>query len=168
MSASGARPAAREPMLWLVVALPVFAVVAGIATLVLALRSGGADAVPSQVRRTAQIQVADLSADQLALRAKLRATLQVDVGTGALELRLLGAAASPPPTLRLDLVHPLHAEADRSLILVASGSTWHGRIDPARTHAWNLRLVSIDASWRLIGRLEREAAQATLRPALSE
>ena len=168
MTASTPRPAAREPMLWLVIALPLAAVIAGIATLVLALRHGGADAVPSEVRRTAQIQVADVHADRQALDAGLSAVLDIDASTGAVALRLHGARTEPASTLQLELIHPVRADADRTVALVASGSTWHGRIDAVREHAWNLRLSAPDARWRLVGRLERVATEAMLQPALRE
>lgn len=164
---TASRPAWREPMLWLVVALPLASVIAGITTLTLALRSGGADAVPGEVRRTAQIQIANLAADQRALHQRLSATLQVDAGTGALELQL-DAALAPPRQLQLDLIHPSRAELDRSIPLVQAGAGWHGRLDRPRDHAWNLRLRAPDANWRLVGRLEREATRTSLMPALRE
>ena len=40
------RPAWREPMVWLVTALPAAVLVAGISTLVIAIRAGGDDALP--------------------------------------------------------------------------------------------------------------------------
>ena len=47
----------REPMMWLVVGLPIAAVVAGVALIVISLRSGSVDAVIDPVERTAQMQV---------------------------------------------------------------------------------------------------------------
>ncbi|MCI1728928.1 MAG: FixH family protein [Chiayiivirga sp.] len=162
------RHALREPMVWLVVALPLAAVIAGITTLVLALRSGGADAVPAEVRRTAQIQVEDVAADQRALRDGLSASLVVDRQTGALELRLSPAPTPTPVQLQLHLAHPQRADADLELRLVQSGAGWHGRIEPRRAHAWNLRLMPADSSWRLVGRIEPDASQVELHPALRD
>ena len=51
----------REPMVWLLVAIPALAVFASVALLVAADRtSGNNDLVPDNVRRTGQAQVADL------------------------------------------------------------------------------------------------------------
>ena len=65
-------------MVWLVVALPLASVVAGIALLVIAARSGSNDAVADPVQRTAQIQVADLGSDALARQLRLTAILRTD------------------------------------------------------------------------------------------
>ena len=66
------QPASREPMLFLVIALPAAAVAAGIATLVLAM-GGAGDAGDARVRRVAQTQTADLAPDLAAARRGLRA-----------------------------------------------------------------------------------------------
>jgi hypothetical protein len=168
MNVPAPRHALREPMVWLVVALPLASVIAGFTTLVLAVRSGGSDAVPAEVRRTAQIQVQDMAADQRALREGLAANLVLDVQTGALELRLVPASSQPPAQLVLHLAHPQRAAADREVRLTRSGAGWYGRIEPQRMHAWNLRLTPPDARWRLLGRLEADAHGTQLRPALAE
>ncbi|MCF7221419.1 FixH family protein [Marilutibacter chinensis] len=68
----------REPMVWLLIGLPVAAVVAGILTVVISSRSGGNDAVIDPVARTAQIQTVELGPDERASELKLSAVLQVD------------------------------------------------------------------------------------------
>lgn len=68
----------REPMVWLVIGLPLLAVVAGLGLLVVATRSGSSDAVIDTVERTAQIQTAELGPDARAQALKLSAVLQVD------------------------------------------------------------------------------------------
>lgn len=165
-----ARGAWREPMLWLVVVLPAIVVVAAIVTLVLAIRSGGSDAVPVEVQRTAQIQVADLDADREALRLGLRGELLLDADTGAVQLALQTQAQAPfgGERLALQLTHPQSAAADLSIPLVRSGSQWLGRVPPDGAHAWNLALAPDDGTWRLVGRLPAGAARATLAPALAE
>ena len=57
---------------------------------------------------------------------------------------------------------------DLELRLVQSGAGWHGRIEPRRAHAWNLRLMPADSSWRLVGRIEPDASQVELHPALRD
>lgn len=165
-----ARAAWREPMLWLVVVLPAVVVVAAIVTLVLAIRSGGSDAVPVEVRRTAQIQVANLDADREALRLGLRGELLLDAGTGAVQLTLQARTQAPVggERLALEMAHPQAAAADLSIPLVRSGSQWLGRVPLDGAHAWNLALAPEDGAWRLVGRLPAGAARATLAPALAE
>lgn len=165
------RPWFREPLVWLVIGLPAMVVVAGVWTLVVAARAGGADSVPDTVRRTAQVQQADLGPDREAARLGLEAELAVDASSGALQVALRGPAADAQPALLwLELRHPVRAE-DQRLPLSRAGEAWRGRLPAAGgdgiAHDWILRLGPEDGAWRLAGRLEAEAAAATLRPAVA-
>lgn len=160
------RPWHRETMVWLVIALPAAVVVAGIATLAIAVRSGNTDAMPAAVQRTAQVQVADLSADRRAAEADLRAELHIDADTGA--LRLTTSTAIPAGArLRLSFVHPTRARDDLASTLVASENGWLGRADAPRDHDWLLELRPADGAWRLVGRLPATATHIQLQPALA-
>lgn len=141
-------------LLWLVVAIPLASVVAGIATVVVASRTGSTDAVIDPVRRTAQVQDSDLRADRQAARLGLAARAGVDAGTGAVRLVLQGAPDGTGP-LRLVLAHPVRRSADLELDLVPAGDgTWLGRIAGVDLgHDWNLLLAPPDGAWRLVGRL---------------
>jgi uncharacterized protein len=155
------RPWYREPMVWLVIALPLSSIVAGTSLLGLAIHVGGADPVPDEVRRMSQIQVADLGADQRALARGLSAELAIDAGTGALRLALDGIDDA---TLTLQFVHPTEAGQDRSLPLVRSGDAWLGRFDGSLEHPWQLRLAPADRQWRLEGRIGAQPRAVALRP----
>lgn len=157
----------REPMVWLVWGLPSLVVVAGIATLVIALRAGGSDTTPAEVRRTAQIQVEDLEADRAALARGLRGELRIQADTGAVQVVLDAVSGEDVPVLQLQLRHPGRADRDETLALVAANGAWHGRLAP-RAQAWNLELSPPDRAWRLGGRLERGATTASLAPRLAD
>lgn len=161
-----ARSPWREPMLWLVVALPAAVIVAGIATLVIAIRAGGSDAIPDEVRRTAQIQVADLGADARAQALGLSALVRVDGDT--LEVLPVSGTLPRDATLTLRLRHPTRAAGDRELVLQPSALGW--RVDHAleRGHDWRLELVPADRGWRLRGRLQAGLLAARVGPALAE
>ena len=62
----------RNPVMWLVVGLPLLSIVAGVGLVVTAVRTGGADPVNDPVRRVAQIQTTDLGPDAAAKRLGLR------------------------------------------------------------------------------------------------
>src|SRR3546814_4704889 len=62
------RPWYREPMVWLMLALPAAAVVAGLSTVVIAVRASGDDAIPESIRRTAPMQEAAIAPDQPTLQ----------------------------------------------------------------------------------------------------
>lgn len=158
----------REPMLWLVMSIPAAAVVAGIATLVLALGGGSADSVRDRVRRTAQVQVADQAADREALQRNLSGVLQRDPGTGAAAVQLEGDEVADAQ-LQLVLAHPTDAAADAVVTLVRQdGQRWLGRLPAQRiAHDWILELAPPDRSWRLRGRLRAGASDAVLRHGLA-
>ena len=156
----------REPMIWLIVALPAAVLVAGISTLLIALRAGGDDALPDTVRRTAQIQVADLGVDARAQALGLTALLRVD--GDALELLPVTGAFDRSAPLRLELRHPTTADDDREFILMPSTRGWRAPHALDGRHDWRLELGPKDARWRLVGRLPAQQRAARLSPALTE
>src|SRR3546814_2092604 len=70
----------REPMIWLVIALPLAAVLGGIWMMVLSSRSGSIDSVSDDVQRTGKIQTTDLGPDERAAQLRLGAVLQSEEG----------------------------------------------------------------------------------------
>jgi hypothetical protein len=156
----------REPMLWLVVGLPALAVAAAIAALVLAIRSGGSDAVADVVQRTAQIQTAALDADARAQQLGLSAVLRI--GSDHIEVLPATGAFARGQALRLRLVHPTSATADRELVLRPSALGWRAEGVPDPGHAWQLQLTPADAAWRLRGRLPARARAAHLGSAFAD
>lgn len=160
------RPWYREPMLWLVIGLPLWSVVAGLGLLGFALHTGGADAVPDEVRRMSQIQLSDLAADHAARRRGLQASLVISRDTGALRLTLPDDAAQAG-ALELRFVHPLQAIEDRKLTLTPAGAAWLGRFDGALDHDWQLQLRPADGHWRLSGQLSAGQLEVRLVPRLA-
>jgi hypothetical protein len=153
-------------MVWLVIAFPLAAVIAGITTLTLAIRSGSNDAVPDVVRRTLQIQDADIAADRRAIELGLRGELRIDAETGAVEARIEGLDA-PAPQLKLRLLHAGRASRDLDLVLVRAGEAWHGRVEATAGQAWNIELSDADHRWRVGGRLDPGADHSPLAPLLA-
>ena len=159
------QPARREPMLFLVIGLPAAAVVAGIATLVLAL-GGDGDTGDARVRRVAQTQTTDLAPDLAASRLALRGEAKLD-GNGAVRLRF-GGPAPAAAVLQLTLRHAAGPERDRSARLVRAGEGLYlGRLDaPRAAGAYNAELAPESGDWRLVGRLEPSQVVLELQPAL--
>lgn len=161
---TGQRHPLREPMLWLTIALPAAAVVAGVALVVTAVRSGGDDMVIDPVRRTAQIQVSELGPDERARALKLTALVRVD--DGALEVLPIdgGFARNEPVTLVLS--HPSQAAQDRRVELAPSELGWRAATPLDLSHDWLLQLAPQDHGWRLRGRLKAQQRAARVGPAL--
>jgi hypothetical protein len=154
-------------MLILVIGLPAAAVVAGFATLFLAM-GGVGDAGDGRVRRVAQTQTADLAPDLAAARLAYRAEAKADEN-GAVTLRF-GEAAPRVAVLQLVLRHVTDPQRDRSVRLVPAGDGLYlGRLDaPRASGAYNAELAPEDAAWRLVGRLEATSPSLALRPALED
>ena len=161
------RPWYREPMVWLVVGLPAIVVGAAIATLVIAIRAGGADAWPAQVQRTAQVQVEDLAADRAAIALGIAGTLAIDADTGAVRVTLDNAPATTMQ-VRLDLIHPARAEGDVQVTLVRSGDAFLGRLGVPAAQVWSVQASDAEGAWRVAGRFEPGLGEVALTPALSE
>ncbi|MBU8975798.1 MULTISPECIES: FixH family protein [unclassified Lysobacter] len=160
----------RNPVMWLVIGLPILAVVAGVGLVVIALRSGGDDAVIDTVQRTAQIQTTELGPDERAREMKLSAVLRVD--RRGVELLPVdggfgdGQVPRDVP-LTLALSHPSQATQDRTLELRPSELGWHADVDLPLDHDWLLQLTPNDRQWRLHGRLVAGQQAAHLAPALA-
>lgn len=161
----GERHPLREPMMWLVIGLPIAAVVVGVALIVISLRSGSVDAVIDPVQRTAQMQVSDLGPDQRASALKLSAVLRV--GNGMIELLPVSGDFARDQPLTLVLSHPSQAAQDRTLSLAPSELGWRATTDLPVDHDWLLLLTPVDGSWRLRGRLPVGQQAAHLGPALA-
>ena len=154
--------ALRQPLVWLVIALPVLSVV--VVASMLFLSDTPLDAVADPVKRTAQMQEADLSRDveaqRLALSARVRRNRDaIDVVAAS------GIDRNVP--LELVLRHPVLASEDRRFALAPTNAGWSTRIDALdATHDWVLELAPTDGRWRLVGRWKASAPDADLRPAL--
>ena len=71
------RPFWKEPMMWVVLGIPLASIVAGVGLVVVSVRSGSADAVMDKVDRVSQIQTTDLGPDEAAAARKLSAIVQI-------------------------------------------------------------------------------------------
>lgn len=158
------RPAWREPMVWLVAAIPAASVVAGIALVIVAVRAGGADAVADPVRRVAQVQVADLGPDARARQLRLAAVVRGD--RGMIEVLPVDGDFDRKAPLTLALRHPVDAGMDRSVVLLPTANGWRAGSGIDLTHDWNVQLSPADDRWRLQGRWPARQQAASLRPAL--
>ncbi|WP_159016623.1 FixH family protein [Cognatiluteimonas profundi] len=156
----------REPMVWLLVALPLSAVVAAFALLFAAARSSGNnDLVADPVQQTGQIQVADLGPDTVAQQRQLSAVFHV--GARSVEVIPVTGDFDRHAGLRLSLRHPARAASDRELALKPSTNGWQAMTAVDASHDWIVRLSPADGSWRIEGRLPRQQRAVRLAPRLA-
>jgi hypothetical protein len=130
---------------------PAIVVVAGIATLAIAVHSDDGLVADDYYKRGLAInQTLERNARAEALG--LAATIDVRAD-GDVALVLVAKAGEPdarPPTLRLRLAHPTRAGEDRATVLVAEGDgRYAGRVAPLDGGRWRV-IVETDR-WRLPG-----------------
>ena len=152
-----------NPVMWLVVGLPLASMVFGIGLVIIASRESD-DAIVDPVRRTAQIQVADLGPDALAQQRRLSAVLRLD--GDAIEVIAVDGDFDRTAPLRLSLLHPTHSNADRVFTLAPTEAGWRAKQPVDHGSDWNLRIEPLDRSWRIGGRLPKGQQAARLAPAL--
>jgi hypothetical protein len=159
------RPTWREPMVWLMLGLPLAAVIASIALVVTAVRTDGNDRVRDEVTTSAQIQQAELGPDARAQSLGLAGVLRV-TPTGVELLPVSGDFARNAP-LELVLAHPTQAARDRHVRLQPSELGWRGAIAFDAGHDWLLEVAPADHAWRVRGRLRGGEHAVHLAPALT-
>lgn len=140
----------RQPMVWLLIAIPLLAVVSTTGLIVVAGGPGATDDIAEPVKRTAQVQVADLGADARAQRMGLSAIVRLAKGT--LEVLPVTGAFDRRAALTLALRHPTLAAKDRVIVLAPSDTGWRADAAVDLGHDWNVQLAPRDARWRLQGR----------------
>lgn len=146
-----APPWYRQRWPWLLMLGPAIVVVAGIATLVIAVRSDDGLVADDYYKRGLAInQTLERSDRGTALGLAAWVDLDAD---GNVALKLAATSSDPdalPSTLRLRLAHPTRAGEDRATVLVAAGEgRYAGRIAPVAGGRWRV-IVETDR-WRLPG-----------------
>ena len=144
------RPWQREPLVWLVIAFPFTAVVAGLATLWLAVRSADGLVVDDYYRQGLEINL-DLARDARARALGLHLDAQ-RVGD-LLVVRLLGTTADQVPgRLRISLRHATRDALDRTL-QVEAGTDGCYRMPVPGLMAGHWYLHVETPEWRLVDSL---------------
>jgi hypothetical protein len=144
------QPWYKVPVMWLVIAAPLSAVIGGFATLYLAVTTRDGMVVDDYYRHGKQINQV-LALDQAAARRGLSAVLELDSATRGARVVLAGDAPAPG-SLELSLVHATRSGFDRQLTLPrAADGSYRGVLPALPPGGWNVQLSADD--WRLVGRL---------------
>lgn len=158
------RPFWKEPMMWVVLGIPLASIVAGVGLVVVSVRSGSADAVMDKVDRVSQIQTTDLGPDERAARRKLSAILQIR--PDHVELTAVTGEFERETSLVLVMTHPTEAAHDLHLPLARTTTGWTAPAAIDTRHDWNLQLTPGNSAWRIRGRLQKDTQASRLAPAL--
>lgn len=138
----------KERMVWLIIALPLSAVVAGIATVFIAAHNPDDMVKAEYVKEGLAVDAPRTSLDKAASMG-LKATL-TNHG-GLLSLHVTGRTVLPQ-TLILTLVHPTQAKLDQQIPMTFAGQgTYQARIDLTGQGKRHLTLMPPDKSWQMVG-----------------
>lgn len=143
----------REPWPWLLMVMPATALVAGFATLWLAITSNNSLVVDDYYREGKAINM-QIARDQAALTHGVQASLTL--GADGASVRLSTADGMMlPAALTVRLFHPTEAALDRSYQLAASGGGLYNVHDPRPAPAavrWRVQIEPQQGGdWRLVG-----------------
>jgi hypothetical protein len=164
MTTQAAVPWYREPWPWLLMSGPAAVVVAGVLTMVIAVRSSDgvvADdyykqglAINRVLERGVQARVLGISARVAHEDARNGVTVQ------------LTSSAPLPRSVRVRLAHPTRQGLDRIAVLSQTvAGRYEGPLDRSRAANWIVSLEDERASWRIEGRWPATESAITLKPA---
>ncbi len=156
----------REPWPWLLMAGPVTVIVAGIATLWIAVTSSDGLVVDDYYKAGLAIN-RTLERSALAAARGYRAEAVIQGAGRGISVRLATTATVPlPETLQLHIAHPTRAGHDGLVLLRQRSSGLYEGVMPALTAGhWTLLLEDLQSNWRLGGTMTMPAQTAfTLLP----
>lgn len=151
MQATDNQPWYREPWPWLLMILPLTAVVAGFITAWYAVVSSDGLVADDYYKEGMTINQT-LHRDAAAAAMNLGATLRTSADAHTLHVTLTGKLAPLPNTLRLSVLHPTQPGRDHILVLHATGAdVYRGLMPHLGNGRWRLILETPQGGWRLTG-----------------
>jgi len=138
---------------WFLIFFPATAVVAGIATIILAVQSDDGLVKDDYYKAGLAINQT-LELRQNAHNMNLTANANWDKLTQTITLKLSGKISTLPSRLTLQLAHATQANHDQSITLFLSPNkkSYTGRTNKIKAGNWILILEPEDKSWRINGR----------------
>jgi hypothetical protein len=147
---------------WLVMLPPAAAVIAGIATVVIANTNPDSLAA-GDFRKVGLVATKVTERDHIAAQLGMHADVSIDHDTGQVTVRLEGKAS--PDALQLSLHHPTRAALDRSSTLQRDATElYRGNVGTLESHRWYLQLVDSQSNWRLTDELAADQRLLKLAP----
>jgi hypothetical protein len=140
-----------EPWVWLLIALPMTAVIGGMITIYLAVTTSDGLVVDDYYRRGKAINM-DLARDVAAAGHGLQARLALDPANRRILLTLDSLDDQHPAQVRFSLLHPTRPGNDQVILLQpVAGGGYAGTLQAMHDGNWYVQLEADD--WRLSGSL---------------
>lgn len=149
---------------WFIIALPLAAVIASIATLIIAAQDPDGLVVDDYYKQGLAINET-LERDRKAQALGLSALVRVE--SGRLQLTLNGLPSNTDAKdFALRLIHPTRPHLDRDVKLAREGGNqWSAELGAIAPGRWHVQLESPNGGWRIAGRLALpDQQQALLAP----
>ncbi len=153
----------RQPWPWLLIAIPATTVVAGLATLAIAIHTDDA-VVADDFRREGLAIYRDPRRDAAAQALGISALLVHDEKAGQVTAQLVGRIEKAPSRLVLILSHATRAKHDQMIYLERSGAIYQAALGQLPQGHWTLELGPQDRSWRLRGEFQERISRLVLQP----
>ncbi len=157
------KPWYRQFWPWFIMALPASAVIAGIATLIIAVKNQDSLVRDDWYKEGRAINQ-NMARDEAAAKLGIVADIRMDALTGEVNVSLQEKTAlqKSPEQLQLALSHPTQAEADQHLVLLKKpDGHYHGQLQAALHGRFDIELG--DADWRLLSTRVFPLTEFTLR-----
>jgi hypothetical protein len=150
---AASKPWYRHPYVWMLIAIPLCAVIGGIVMLRLAIVTSDGLVVDDYYQRGKEINQV-LERDRRAAAMGVEGIVELDHARDRVRLRLSGGEGFSPPTeVELAILHPTRAGRDHRVVLSAVGeSSYEGALPLLERAEWDLQIQAQD--WRLTGTLE--------------
>ncbi|MCB1960949.1 MAG: FixH family protein [Rhodocyclaceae bacterium] len=156
-------PSARPPVTpwhrqgwpWFLIFFPATAVVAGIATIWIAIESNDGLVVDDYYKQGLGIQKT-LDRAREASRLALSGDLRINDSTLTLNLRS-GIGAPVADAVFVTLTHPTQGGMDQTLSLIGQAGSYTAQINPLQMGRWNVLIEDESRSWRLTGTMHLPA-----------
>ncbi len=143
----------RQPMVWLLIAIPLSAVLMGVTIIILAVVSNDGMVADDYYRRGMEINQS-LARDRIAARYGLRAVVKLDTDGKAIHATLRADNVLRfPDSVQLTLSHATQSGLDRSIRLIqTAGRVYQAGLPELPVGRWYVQLHARD--WRLNGVLQ--------------
>nr|WP_238481471.1 FixH family protein [Motilimonas sp. E26] len=150
----------QQAPVWLIILLPLSAVIAGISTVIIA-HNNKVDLVAEDHVKTGKAIHADLSKSEQAVKLGISLDLTLDGTSGLISFN--GGQYQPGQVLKLSFYHATLAENDFNLMLSADASgVYRFDLDQAIDGKWATRIEPFDGSWRVQEDIEFPTGKVTL------
>ena len=141
----------REPWPWILILLPLSAVIASFITIWLAVKSADGLVTDDYYKQGMAINQT-LRRDQAAQALHLGAELTIGAGGKTLLVTLNGDLKTPPQSLALSFLHPTQAGRDHKLTLQANPEgRYIAALPDLGEGTWRVTIEAPDDAWRLAG-----------------